>query len=126
MTKPIKVVGVQQFEPHPSFENFEGSTTDTLGHELKNENGIWGKKVRLLLSPNAITNEVEVLVQLTPAGMTEMHSGTNAHRIGTLQKGELNTSLLQTLQPTLVDGYVYDYPRLPGKTKYSYQVILDI
>lgn len=126
MTKPIKVVGVQQFEPHPSFENFEGSTTDAMGHDLKNENGVWGKKVKLLLSPNLVNNNVEVYVQLTPQGMTEMHSPTNAHRIGTLQKGELNDSLLQSLQPTLVDGYIYDYPRLAGKTKYSYQVILGL
>lgn len=126
MTKPIKVVGVQQFEPHPSFENFEGSTTDAMGHELKNENGVWGKKVKLLLSPNLINNEVEVYVQITPSGMIEMNSGSNAHRIGTLQKGTLNDSLLQSLQPTLVDGYIYDYPRLNGKSKYSYQVILGL
>lgn len=126
MTKPIKVVGVQQFEPHPSFENFEGSITDAMGHELKNENGVWGKKVRLLLSPNLINNEVEVYVQITPSGMAEMGSASNAHRIGTLQKGTLNDSLLQSLQPTLVDGYIYDYPRLSGKSKYSYQVILGL
>lgn len=123
--KQTKLVDIQRFEPHPSFQGFVGWETDESGRKFKNENGVWGKKVHLLLSPNLINDEVEVYVELNEDGMAEMNVAANAHRIGTLPKGQLRTELLQSLENMLVDGYIYDYPRLSGKNKYSYQVILE-
>lgn len=123
--KQTKLVGIQRFEPHPSFQGFVGWETDESGRKFKNENGVWGKRVQLLLSPNLVNDEVEVYVELNDLGMSEMNVAVNAHRIGTLPKGQLRTELLQSLENMLVDGYVYDYPRLSGKNTYSYQVIVD-